>query len=178
MSSSTCVNLLGHVEPEQIFDFIRKNFDSNAKFYTPHKYSFDGLASDYDFIKEIYDDTNKATSCDGFICSFKSNKNNRVLFYAYSNYNSYDNLEYSSQYNLENMVKAETTYLSLGNWGSSVEIMTAICRAFGGWIDEDDCDGKPYYWIPADGVIEPKKIRHVTMEEVYKQFGEVVVIDK
>ena len=62
MSSSTCVNLLGHVEPEQIFDFIRKNFDSNAKFYSPRKFSFDGLASDYDFIKEIYDDTNKATS--------------------------------------------------------------------------------------------------------------------
>lgn len=178
MSVNTCVKLLGHVEPEQIFDFIREHFDSKTKLLSLNKSSFDKSASDYDFIKEVYDDTNKATSYSGHLCLFKFNEESRMMFYAYDNYNPYENLDYYSQHNLENMVKAETTYLSLGNWGSSVEIMTAICRAFGGWIDEDDCDGKPYYWIPADGVIEPKKIQHVTMEEVYKQFGEVVVIDK
>ena len=32
-------------------------------------------------------------------------------------------------------------WMSLGCWGNSVEIMTYLCETFGGWIDENDCDG-------------------------------------
>ena len=40
------------------------------------------------------------------------------------------------------------TYLSLGCWGSSVEIMTIIAEYFGGWLDENDCDDIDYFFIP------------------------------
>lgn len=32
-------------------------------------------------------------------------------------------------------------WLSLGYWGNSVKIMTYLCETFGGYIDENDCDG-------------------------------------
>ena len=48
-------------------------------------------------------------------------------------------------FNLEDMVKAETTYLSLNKDDSSVDDIKKIVEHFGGWVDEDDCDDEPYY---------------------------------
>jgi hypothetical protein len=45
------------------------------------------------------------------------------------------------------MIKSEKTHLSLGNWGSSVEILESIVKKFGGWLDENDCDNIPYRYI-------------------------------
>ncbi len=38
-------------------------------------------------------------------------------------------------------------WLSLGKWGNSVEIMKYLCHAFGGYLDEDDCDDEGFYPI-------------------------------
>lgn len=75
------------------------------------------------------------------------------------------------------MVLSETTYISLGFWGSSVEIIKEIVSYFGGgWVDENDCDDKEYYPIEVntDGSIKP--IQYVTMNDIYEKFGSVVVI--
>ena len=75
------------------------------------------------------------------------------------------------------MVEAETTYLSLGFWGNSVEIMKEIIAHFGGgWIDENDCDDKTYYpiMINEDGSIKP--VQYITMNDIYEKFGSVVII--
>lgn len=68
-----------------------------------------------------------------------------MLFYSYENLNHYENLEFYSKCNLKNMVETETTYLSLGYWGDSVEIIREIVAHFGGgWIDENNYDDKEY----------------------------------
>ena len=49
------------------------------------------------------------------------------------------------------MVNSETTTITLGCWGSSVEIIKELVSHFGGgWIDENDCDEKEYYFLPAE----------------------------
>ena len=42
------------------------------------------------------------------------------------------------------MVKSEKTHIGLGCWGDSVEIIETIVSAFGGWVDDSDCDFIPY----------------------------------
>ena len=75
------------------------------------------------------------------------------------------------------MVESETTYLSLGYWGSSIEIIKEIVAHFGGgWIDENDCDDKEYYPIELDVDGNIKPVQYVTMNDIYEKFGSVVVI--
>lgn len=99
------------------------------------------------------------------------------MFYVYNNLNSYENINFYSEHGLKDMVLSETTYISLGFWGSSVEIVKEIVAYFGGgWVDENDCDDKEYYPIEVntDGSIKP--IQYVTMNDIYEKFGSVVVI--
>ena len=75
------------------------------------------------------------------------------------------------------MVKAETTSLSLGCWGSSVEIITELVAQFGGgWVDNNDCDSEEYYPVElnVDGSIKPVIV--ITRQELYDKFGGIVII--
>jgi hypothetical protein len=38
-------------------------------------------------------------------------------------------------------------WISIGNWGNSVEIARYLCEYFGGYLDENDCDDEGYYPI-------------------------------
>ena len=40
-------------------------------------------------------------------------------------------------------------YVSLAYFGSSVDVIKDLAYEFGGLIDEDDCDGEPYYYVSA-----------------------------
>ena len=72
----------------------------------------------------------------------------RQLFYNYSNVNFYENIHYYSPLGLTKMVEAETTTVSLGCHGASVEIIKELIKHFdGGWLDENDCDDEEYYEI-------------------------------
>lgn len=101
------------------------------------------------------------------------------MFYCYNSYNSYENIDYYKDYGLENMVKSETTFISLGKWDSSVEIIKELVSYFGGYIDHDDCDDEEYYYIPS---IQPERrkefppVIYLTQEELNKHFGGIVVI--
>lgn len=175
MSVDTHGRLKGKVEPEIILNFIRQTYDPNATMdIEPKDY---GLVAELDWVKETYDETGKWIINSGFI-NFKDGEENRSLFYFYDNVNSYENLEYYSQYGLEDMVKQETTTLHLGYWGNSVEIMRNIVSQFEGWLDENDCDDEPYYPImkSPDGNIKPVIV--VTMEDIYEKFGGVVIIKR
>jgi hypothetical protein len=55
--------------------------------------------------------------------------------------------------------------LSLGCHGSSIEIMKTILKEFGGYLDENDCDGIGYYPIEAENKNQPEpteleKLKH------------------
>lgn len=142
MGCDTNLRLKGHVTVEQIVDYIDEHYKFISNSIREDSY---GSLSEY-WVKEKYDDSNEWKTTSGFI-RFNDGTENRNMFYSYQNVNSYENLEYYSKYNLENMVKSETTLLSLGCCGNSVEIMKRIAQEFGGWLDENDCDDILPYWI-------------------------------
>lgn len=180
MGCDTHGKIKGYVRHEEIFNFIRQKYDENATMsikkeivcalskYNDDEYELNAHSEDKENWYDIY----------GRI-GFKYKEENRSLFYSYSNVNFFENLDYYSEYRLEDMVKSETTYLSLGYWGSSVEIIKEIVAQFGGgWIDQNDCDDQQYepVEVNADGSIKP--VIHATMEDIYKKFGGIVIIDK
>lgn len=104
-------------------------------------------------------------------------KEPRCIFYLYCDINTYENLRYYSSVGLEDMVYSEKTYISLGNSGSSVEIIKKITEHFGGWLDENDCDDKEYYYIEKQDSSEPPLF--MTTEELKEHFGRnVIIVDR
>ena len=150
MSIDTHGKIKGKISHDDILDYIRKNIDKDAKgSISTNSY---GKISEFDYgVKEIYTDDDIHALVSGFIDFTSRNGNKRNLFYMYQNINTYENLETYKRYGLEDMVKAETTYLSLGCNDEAVQIISELVAAFGGgWIDENDCDGYEYYPIELD----------------------------
>lgn len=143
MSCDTILKLKGHITEEQIVNYIDEHYKLISDGTHEENY---GSVNQLDNVKEKYDDSNEWKITEGFI-SFNDGNENRAMFYLYQNVNFYENLEYYNRYNLEDMVKSETTYLNLGLYGNSVEIMKGIAKEFGGWLDENDCDDELPYWI-------------------------------
>ena len=179
MGCDTDGKIKGYVRHEEILNYIRQKFDNEATMDIKKEVIKPLSKCDwkYEMMRHSEDAWNWY-SISGNIY-FKYKGEDRNIFYSYDNINSFDNLEFYTNCGLEDMVKSETTYISLGCWGSSVEIIKEIVAQFGGgWVDENDCDNRPYepVEVNADGSIKP--VIHVTMEDIYKQFGGVVVIDK
>ena len=167
----------GKIDSEKIIDYIRKNIDKNVRAdITTKSY---GSISENDFLKEFYDDSGEYLTTSGFI-SFKSKKgNNRNLFYVYNNANSFENLDYyKKRYDyLEEMVKSETTYLNLGCDDEAIEIITDIVIHFGGgWVEENDCDGREYYPIELGSDGFPIPVCFVKDGEDYSYIDRGIVI--
>ena len=40
--------------------------------------------------------------------------------------------------------------LDFSLWGQAIELLTIICKRFGGYLDENDSDDKPFYKIDKD----------------------------
>lgn len=175
MGVETEGRLLGYIKPEEVLNLIKQKYDKNA--VSCVKYYSYGLDKDKEWIQERYDNSGKRLTWSGFI-NFKDGEEDRSIFYCYTNHNSYENLGFYSEYGLEDMVKAQTTYISMGYHESSVDIIKSIVTEFGGWIDESNWDDEEYYPIikNEDGTIKP--VFYVTMEEIYDKFGGVVIIDK
>lgn len=177
MSVDTCGKIKGFVRHEEILNFIKQKWDKNARDNVEKRINCPISECDWEYtINEHSEDNKNWYSIHGFIC-FKYNDEDRMLFYNYNNLNNYENLEYYSKYGLQEIVKAETTTINLGYWGSSVEIIKELVAYFGGgWIDENDCDDEEYYPIELnnDGSIKP--VQYVTMNDIYEKFGGVVII--
>ncbi len=177
MSVNTRGKIKGFIRYEEVFNFIRQKYDKNA--VSDIKKTIYNPISEIDWkykINEHSEDNENWYSVSGRI-DFDYHGEERSLFYMYDNINSYENSDFYSERGLKDMVLAETTYISLGYWGSSVEIVKEIVAHFGdGWIDENDRDDKPYYPVKTnpDGSIKP--VQYVTMDEIYEKFGSVVVI--
>ena len=171
MGMDTHGKLKGKILAEEVLNFIKQKYDSNAK---SHITLYDS-SIEQNRIKKMYDNSNKYKVWNGFI-SFNDGQDDRSLFYSYSNVNTYGDLEYYSSLGLSEMVTSETTYISLGYNEKAIEIIKAIVTEFGGWIDENDCDDEPYYPIikNPDGTIKP--VIRVTMQDIYEKFGGTVVI--
>lgn len=180
MSVETKVNLRGYVEAEAIASWIGNNIDKNVKMceetvlnITPKEFQ---EYVDRGEIKEYYGTDRTLWSKSRWI-TFTYNGRLRTMFYYYSPLNSYENLKYYEPLGLADMVKSETTHISLGHDKDAEYIMERITKAFGGWIDYNDCDDEDYVKFEK-GSNTPIVVKHITMEDVYKAFGGFVVIDK
>lgn len=86
-----------------------------------------------------------------FRVKFDDNKDRRMLWVMYDSVNESDPID--------------GVLLSLGCHGSSIEIMKTILKEFGGYLDENDCDGIGYYPIEAENKNQPEpteleKLKH------------------
>lgn len=145
MGVDVVLRLKGHITVNQIVKYISENYNfikDGTKTYT-----YGNLDTYGDFVKEHYGDSNKWINVSGFIDFYNIIGTKFNLFYNYSNMNAYENLEYYSEKGVEEMIKSETTYLSLPKYEDTVEILKGIAQEFGGWLDEDDYDDIPPYWI-------------------------------
>lgn len=172
MSVDTKARLLGKVEPEEILAIIKENYDKNARLDVKvHNYT--GLNAEP---KEWYDDSKVWKMTTASIC-FKDGEDDRILHYYYSNANFHENIQYYEKFGLTEMVKSETTSLSLGCWNNSVDIMKTILSYHSGWLDENDCDDEEYY--PVQSQKDKKTVTpiiKITREELNKKLGGIVVI--
>lgn len=178
MSVDTIGRLKGYIHHEDIFNFIKEKYDKDAKCLVSKSMETSLVDISWDYtINEGSESDSVWYSYHGFI-NFHYNDEERQLFYCYDNLNHLENLDYYKDLGLEDMVRSETTHLSLGFWGSSVKIIKEILENFnGGWLDANDCDENPYevvYPINLDNPIKP--LRRVTMEEIEAMFGEKVII--
>lgn len=147
MSVDTVAKLHGKVSEYDILSFLIQNIDKDARIRDFATDIFD----EPEGVKARYDDSGKWIVKRGFISFKEPSGEQRNLFYMYQNLNFHENLSYyldSGRKDLVEMVQSETTHLSLGKWGHSVDIMKAIVENFGGWIDESDCDDNLFYYIP------------------------------
>ena len=179
MGCATCGKIKGKIEPEQILDFIMENYDKNSAMSemstTKDRVTKRAYEETYNDIRYVYGKDKKYyISKTGIIYNSVDD-----LFYNYSNMGFYNksDLKYYEELALSDMVKSETTYISMGASKKSVELIKSIIANFGGgWIDENDCDDDDYYYVDGNG--NGKSVKHVTLEEVYEKFGEIVVIDE
>lgn len=148
MSIDTKGRIRGYVSHEDVFSYIKEKYDKNAT-DTVSKTTICPISKctwDYTMNEHSEDSDNWYEVC-GFII-FSHNEEKRMLFYCYYNINHLENIKYYSDRGLEEMVREETTYISLGYWGNSVEIIKDILQHFdGGWLDENDCDDNEFYYV-------------------------------
>lgn len=151
MSVDTQGKIKGFVGHEEIANFIKKKWDKNVVDNVEKEIVKPLAECDWEYqVNEHSDDSENWYTISGFI-NFMYNDDLRSLFYYYNNINSFTSLERYQRCGLEDMVKAETTSISLGCYGDSVEIIKEIIAHFGGgWLDEDDCDDEEYYPIVVD----------------------------
>jgi hypothetical protein len=176
MGCDTHGKLKGYIKPEEVLNFIRQKWDQNARNCVEVRHYGNLNDLKFSFKKTNENDTEWLVES-GFI-TFKVGDEDRMLHYSHDNIITFDNLQYYSNVGLEEIVLNDTTSLSLGLWGSSIEIMKEIVAQFGGWVDENDCDDEEYYPISKndDGSIKP--VIRVTIEDIEKLYGGTVIITK
>lgn len=121
---------------------------------------------------------NEAASFIQFTDSSKAVRLLSVQEYDDEFHDEYDFLEPEEPY----------TYLSLGYTDDSPEIMKSIMSYFAGWVDDNDCDDKDFYFIQRSGEYplvsgetksrKPKDIEEVErfiFDKLKEEFGENVL---
>lgn len=149
MGVDTRGRLIGHITVDNVISAIKELYNVDVT-HNVSRVKYENF-EDIDFPFRNYGDEDFWYSDYGFIF-FEVNGEHRQLFYHYNNINTYENIDYykntyPERKDLVKMAKSETTHISLGNWGMSVEIIESIVKKFGGWVDENDCDEIPFRYV-------------------------------
>ena len=148
MGCDTIGRIKGFVKHDDLLNYIKEKWDPNAESDITKKVMRPFAECNYTCkLNESCEKDTEWYIISGFIY-FMHEGEFRQLFYNYSNVNFYENIHYYSPLGLTKMVEAETTTVSLGCHGASVEIIKELIKHFdGGWLDENDCDDEEYYEI-------------------------------
>jgi len=148
MSENTHGKIIGYISADKLIEFIKNTWDENVSNNITRSNYHPVSECNWDCkVNEHSDDPDNWYSIDGYI-NFKYHNENRSLFYMYDSLTHLEDLEEYKELGLEELITTETTHLSLGHWGSSVDILKSIIQYFGGgWIDANDCDDIPYYKV-------------------------------
>ena len=168
MSVDVRARLKDYVSPEEIINFLRQKYDLSLEKSTVRKDNFqwpEEWQSGMIIMKDTKFDADPT-------------RNYKSIFYLFTDREDKDDKEFWTENGLYEMVERPTTRLSMSHNDDSVEIMKAITAHFGGWIDESDCDDEPFYPVIKNENGEILPVLHVTMEDIYKKFGSVVIIDR
>ncbi len=133
----------GYVTSKQLLDFIKKNYDVYATTDVEREISIDTAPPDIFYNK--YKITKRYSGFINFCYNGEKEKEERALFYSYQNFDN-DDMRGELPINMQ----TERTHMSLGCWGSAIEIISDLISEFGGgWIDKNDCDDEAYKKVEA-----------------------------
>lgn len=149
MGVDTKVRLRGHISADRICCYLESKY-SNVE--NKVKTNISNFEKDKYTRYLCYDDNpDYLVTESGFIHFIDNSGDRRSLFYYYTNINDFSDLVTLYNQNCSDDVLlisvVERTCLSIGLFGNSIENMKGICKHFGGWIDENDCDNESFYWI-------------------------------
>lgn len=138
MSVDTHAYIDGNVTLWYILQYLRRTYgDAETENLVDRPGDFFANLEDE---RIVFDNSDREFTSYGSI-RFTCDDGERQLFYSYSNNKFREDAENELNWHPEELVMSETTFLSLGCWGSSVDIMKGILEYFGGgWLDENDCD--------------------------------------
>jgi len=150
MGVDTHARLRGYVSPDELARYIERRYNIKVGKYIDVRneglikdlgitYSHKVVSGAKEYIKEV------GNLC--FTLVINGVEETRSLFYLHETIIPIENEEYYLENGLRELNEIDTTFISLGYWASSVEIMRDIVEEYGGWLDENDCDEYPYYYI-------------------------------
>jgi len=125
-----------NITRDQLFDFIKLFLDNNAK----HELR-SIIHEDYSQIHFTYKNEYRDMNVHRTDIDVKRD----MKKYNVKDPTEVDSGVYVDQQGLPDKTKG--TKASLGKWGNSIEIMKIIAYYFSGYVDEDDCDSKDFYFI-------------------------------
>jgi hypothetical protein len=177
MGACTRALLKGKINPEEIANFILHYYNLELNQVKTCDIFMDTIKIKEELkpIKQYGDLTDFwKTDCTHIVFINPFNKEtHRSLFWCYSNcvFEGEDS-DIKSQ--------NETTYISLSYDPEAIAIIKAITTHFGGWMDENDCDGIGYVEVipnESNGKNdEIKPIFYFTIEELQEHFDGIVKI--
>ena len=153
MGLDTRFKVIGHLSKERLMQILTlySNFDMNAT--NDIKVVKDDKIKDLDFDFIQFDNDEYWWSEYGFIY-LTYNGRKRQIFYNYTNIKGTDDIASDVVHRcnrnpeLAKMYVSETTHLSLGYDEDAVKFFTQLAGILGGgWLDENDCDDKTYYFV-------------------------------
>ena len=173
MSVSTIGKIRGFVTAESIANFIKQNWDANVTFAVSKSFGDKVVNLKDTFeITPNSEDANNFYYYSGYI-SFVYNNEKRMIHYYYQNLIFPNKAKYFED-DIKEAFLTETTTLSIGCWGDSVEIIKELITQFGGgWIDENDCDDNDYYEVNSETTISnPSFMEERVLKFLYELYPE------
>ena len=151
MGLDTRFKVIGHLSKEYLMNIIYTHFDTDTT--KDIKICKHDRIEDLNFDFIQFDKDEYWWSEYGFIC-FTYNGRKRQIFYNYTNIKGTDEIANDVAHRcnrnpeLAKMYVSETTHLSRGYDEDAVKFFTQLAGVLGGgWLDENDCDDKTYYFV-------------------------------